>query len=79
MRDVRHFVGRNHAVDNGRAVGLERLADGIAQLAGLFGLEAYPAAGARQRRIIRANSIENRTRCDRVSTIICLSPYPFGV
>jgi len=26
-----------------------------------------------------ANSIENRTRCDRVSTIICLSPYPFGV
>jgi hypothetical protein len=30
MRDVGQFVGRDHAIDNGRAVGLERLADGLA-------------------------------------------------
>ena len=53
MRDVGQFIGRYHAVDNGRAVGLERLVDGIAQLAGPFRLEAYPAACARQRHIIR--------------------------
>jgi hypothetical protein len=49
VREVRQFIGRDHAVDNGRAFRLERLADGLAQLAGLFGLEAHSAAGARQR------------------------------
>jgi hypothetical protein len=58
MRKVGQFVGRNHAVDNGRAFGLERPADGLAQLAGLFGLEAYPAAVTRQRRKIRIGEVD---------------------
>jgi hypothetical protein len=58
MRDIGQFVGRNHAVDNGRPVGLERLVDGIAQLARLFGLEAHAAAGARQSRIIRIGEVD---------------------
>jgi hypothetical protein len=37
MRDVGQFVGRNHAVDDGRAIRLQRLVDGIAQLARLSG------------------------------------------
>jgi len=28
-RDVRQFVGRNHAIHDGRAVGFERLAGGV--------------------------------------------------
>ncbi len=47
MRDVGQFVGRNDATDNGRAFGPERVVDGRAQLAGLFRLEPYPAAGGR--------------------------------
>jgi hypothetical protein len=42
MREVGQFVGRDHAVDNGRAVALESLVDGIAQLAGPFGLKPTP-------------------------------------
>jgi hypothetical protein len=37
MREVGQFVSRNHAVDNGRAIRLQRLVDGIAQLARLSG------------------------------------------
>jgi len=46
MRDVWQFIGWDHAVDNRRAFRLERLVDGLAQLAGLFGPEAHAAAGA---------------------------------
>ena len=53
MRDIGQFVGRNDAVDNGRAFGLERLVDRLAQLSGLFCLEADSAAVSRQRRKIR--------------------------
>ena len=47
MRDAGQFVGRNHTVDNGGAVGLGRLVDGIAQLAGTFSPEPNSAGGAR--------------------------------
>ena len=57
MREVGHFIGRNDAPDDGRAFGLERLVDGLAQLTRLFGLEPYPAAGARQRNIIRIGEV----------------------
>lgn len=39
MRDVGHFVGRYRAIDNSRALGLQALVDGPAQLAGLLGVE----------------------------------------
>ena len=57
MRDVGHFVGRNHAVDNGRVFRLERLVDGLEQLARPFGFEAHAAAGARQRHVIRIGEV----------------------
>ena len=58
MREVGQFVGRNHAVDNGRTFRVERLADGLAQLSGLFRLEAFPAAVTRQRRKIRIGEVK---------------------
>src|ERR1700691_6292560 len=36
VREVGQFISRNHAAHNGRAFGLKRLIDGLAQLARLF-------------------------------------------
>ena len=50
MRDVGQFVGQNPQSMAG-PLALSALSMASAQLARPFGLEAYPAAGSRQRRI----------------------------
>lgn len=57
MRQIGQFVRRNYAIDNGRAFRLQRLADGLAQLARLLGFKAHRAAVTRQCRKIRIGEV----------------------
>lgn len=42
MRDVGHFVGRYHAIDNSRALGLQALVDGPPNSPGCSALNPTP-------------------------------------
>jgi hypothetical protein len=58
MWKVWHLVGCHDAIDNGRAVDIERLVDLGVQFAGLRGLKSMPAAGARECREIRVGEFD---------------------
>ena len=58
MRDVGHFVGRDDAVDDRRAVDGEGLGDRGAEFARRCRLKAVAAAGAGERREIRIGKVD---------------------
>ena len=60
MRKIGHLIGRHDAIDNRRAVDLERLIDLGVQLAGFRGPKAVSAASARECTEIRIRKFDAR-------------------
>jgi hypothetical protein len=52
MWKVRQFIRHHNAIDDRGALDFERVLDRAAQLAGLCGTKAVPAASARERQVV---------------------------